>query len=81
MVMLSTNKIQEIGDIVSEQMRLIDVNDAKLVIDVDSKSFKKIDEDLFYRINEGDEEKEYIPSEKEIIISFPNAKMIINEKD
>ena len=25
-------------------------------------------------------EKEFIPSEKEIIISFPNVKLIVNEK-
>ena len=41
---------------------------------------KGIDEDLFFRINENNKEKEFIPSEKEIIISFPNVKLIINEK-
>ena len=44
------------------------------------ESFRKIDEDLFYRINENNKEKKFIPSEKEIIISFPNVKLIINEK-
>ena len=43
-------------------------------------ALKKIDEDLFYRMNENNKEKEFIPSEKEIIISFPNVKLIINEK-
>lgn len=80
MIMLNTNKIQEIGDYLSEQMRLLNVKDSHFIINVDSESFKKIDEDLFYRINENDKEKQYIPSEEEIIISFPNVKLIINEK-
>lgn len=80
MIMLNTNKISEIGNYISEQMRLLNINDTELNVYVDSESFKKIDEDLFYRINENDKEKEYIPSEKEIIISFPNVKLIINEK-
>jgi hypothetical protein len=80
MIMLNTNKIQEIGDIISEQMRQLNINDSTLLINVDKESFRKIDEDLFYRINENNKEKEFIPSEKEIIISFPNVKLIINEK-
>lgn len=80
MIMLNTNKIQEIGDYISEQMRQLNINDSMLLINVDKDSFKKIDEDLFYRINENNKEKEFIPSEKEIIISFPNVKLIINEK-
>jgi DNA-binding helix-hairpin-helix protein with protein kinase domain len=78
MVMLNTNKIQEIGDMISEQMRTLNLNDSSFIINVDADSFKKIDEDLFYRINGTD--KEFIPSEKEILISFPNVKLIINEK-
>ena len=80
MIMLNTNKIQEIGNYISEQMRELNINDSMLLINVDKDSFKKIDEDLFYRINENNKEKEFIPSEKEIIISFPNVKLIINEK-
>ena len=80
MIMLNTNKIQEIGDSISEQMRQLNINDSMLNINVDTESFKKIDEDLFYRMIENNKEKEFIPSEKEIIISFPNVKLIINEK-
>ena len=80
MIMLNTNKISEIGNYISEQMRELKINDSILHINVDTESFKKIDEDLFYRMNENNKEKEFIPSEKEIIISFPNVKLIINEK-
>jgi hypothetical protein len=80
MIMLNTNKISEIGNYISEQMRELKINDSILNINVDVESFKKIDEDLFYRMNENNKEKEIIPSEKEIIISFPNVKLIINEK-
>ena len=79
MIMLNTNKISEIGNYISEQMRELKINDSILNINVDVESFKKIDEDLFYRMNENNKEKEFIPSEKEIIISFPNVKLIINE--
>ena len=78
--MLNTNKIQEIGGFISEQMRELKISDSTFIINVDNDSFKKIDEDLFYRMNENDKEKQYIPSEKEILISFPNVKLIINEK-
>ncbi len=80
MIMLNTNKISEIGNYISEQMKELKINDSILNINVDVESFKKIDEDLFYRMNENNKEKEFIPSEKEIIISFPNVKLIINEK-
>lgn len=80
MIMLNTNKISEIGNYISEQMKELNINDSILNINVDVESFKKIDEDLFYRMNENNKEKEFIPSEKEIIISFPNVKLIINEK-
>ena len=80
MIMLNTNKISEIGNYISEQMRELKINDSILNINVDVESFKKIDEDLFYRMNENNKEKEFIPSEKEIIISFPNVKLIINDK-
>ena len=81
MIMLNTNKIQEIGNIISEKMRENKINDSTFIINVDKESFKKIDEDLFYRMNENDKEKQFIPSEKEILISFPYVKLIINEKD
>ena len=80
MIMLNTNKISEIGNYISEQMRELKINDSILNINVDVESFKKIDEDLFYRMNENNKEKEFIPSEKEIIISFPNVKLIIKIK-
>ena len=80
MIMLNTNKISEIGNYISEQMRELKINDSILNINVDVESFKKIDEDLFYRMNENNKEKEFIPAEKEIIISFPNVKLIVNEK-
>lgn len=72
MTMLNTNKLSEIGNYISEQMRGLNIKGSELHIYVDENYFKKIDEDLFYRINENDKEKEFIPSESEIDISFPN---------
>lgn len=78
--MLNTNKISEIGNYISEQMKILNIKESTFNVYVDSDSFKKIDEDLFFRMNEKNDNKEFIPSEKEILISFPNIKFIINEK-
>lgn len=78
--MLNTNKISEIGNYISEQMKNLNIKESTFNVYVDSDSFKKIDEDLFFRINGKNDDKEFIPSEKEILISFPNIKFIINEK-
>lgn len=80
-VKLDKNTLIMLGNTVSEILMKAKVNEETVLhIKVDDYSFKKIDEDLFYRMNENNKEKEFIPSEKEIIISFPNVKLIINEK-
>ena len=56
MIMINTNKISEIGNYISEQMRELKINDSLFNINVDTESFKKIDEDLFYRMNENNKE-------------------------
>ena len=55
------------------------ITDSTLVIKLPSKEFKKVDEDLFYRNRQSDDE-EYIPSDNDIDISFNNVKIIINKK-
>lgn len=67
--MLSTNKISELGNSISEHLRELKISGSTLTIKVDDESFKKIDEDLFYRIKK--ESDEFTPSDSEIYISFP----------
>ena len=52
---------------------------AELNIFLNKDEFKRVDEDLFYRMRE-DESQEFIPSEGEIIINFDKVKINIKEK-
>lgn len=71
MVLLDTNKIYEIGSEISDLMiRNKLINENELTINVDEESFKRIDEDLFYR-NKCEESNEFTPSETSITIKFP----------
>lgn len=49
----------------------------QLVIEVDEESFKKIDEDLYYRNNSN--EKEFVPSFSEITVKFPFLDIVIKK--
>lgn len=75
MIMLNTNKISEIGNYISEQMRELKINDSILNINVDVESFKKIDEDLYYRSNPNDDN--FSPSQSKIKITFPCLEIFI----
>lgn len=78
--MLSTNKLSELGNYISEYMRELNIEKSELHINVDEKSFKKIDEDLYFRLNETNKENDYIPSENEINISFQNILIKIKKE-
>lgn len=51
----------------------------QLSLTVDENTFKKIDEDLYYR-NANDGEDKFIPSFSEIDIKFPNLTIIIKKE-
>lgn len=52
-----------------------------LTVCLDTDEFKKVDEDLFYRMNEDNEEKgEFIPSEGEIKVTFNNLEIDVIEE-
>jgi len=53
-------------------------NDVTLTIPLDKDRFKKVDEDLFYRMRENEDEK-FIPSEGEINVRVENVVLIITE--
>lgn len=73
--------ISEIGNAISK--KLIDDNVdgiAELSIELGSDEFKRVDEDLYYRMRDNENE-EFIPSEGEIIVNFDKLKVIIKEKE
>ena len=81
MVTLKTNEIARIGSVLSEiltENHAVECNELKIV--VDDESFLKIDEDLFYR-NRKDEKQEFRPSDKQIVVNFPNVRIYIKKKD
>ncbi|MBR6516957.1 MAG: hypothetical protein IKT40_09005 [Bacilli bacterium] len=78
MINLGTNEILEIGEVLFEKMQKLKINSSELVINVDKESFKKIDEDLYYRQNpNGDDFKE---SEKEINIAYKSINIKIKKQ-
>lgn len=82
MVTLSTEKINNIGKYLSENLHNCGIKNSEIIIYVDKNDLRKIDEDLYYRLNNNDENKEndFTPSDNEITILFHNLKFIIKEK-
>lgn len=78
MITLNTEKISNIGTFLSDSLKECNIKESELIVYVDKNSLRKIDEDLFYRLNNS--EKEFIPSDNEITVSFNNLKVIIKEK-
>lgn len=69
MVTLTSNEIFRIGKMLETELIQHKAKyNNQLVIDVDEDSFKKIDEDLYYRQHH--ENEEFIPSFDSITISF-----------
>lgn len=79
-VKLDKNTIITLGNNISEILYKANVKSENVLnIKVDPLSFKKIDEDLYYRGNENND-NEFQPSDNEINIKFSNL-MIIIEKE
>jgi hypothetical protein len=77
---LGTTSLFNIGDIISKNLNENGVEDiSEFYIYLDEKHFRRVDEDLFYRMRENKEE-EFIPSENEIILNFEKVKIIIKLK-
>jgi hypothetical protein len=78
----SAYNIYEIGENISKELSKDGVNiDNKLTIKVNQENFKKIDEDLFYRLNpDKDERGEFIPSDSMIEIKFENLSIVIEKE-
>ena len=77
-IKLDKNTLIMLGNTVSEILSKANVKEESILhIKVDKHSFQKIDEDLFYR-NE-DTNKEFQPSENEIILKFNNLLIFIDK--
>jgi hypothetical protein len=71
-------KIGEIGNYLSEQLHNCGINKSDIIVYVNKSDLIKIDEDLYYRLN--DKTDNFIPSNDEIKISFHNLNFIVKEK-
>jgi hypothetical protein len=77
-IKLDKNTLIMLGNTVSEILSKANVKEESMLhIKVDKHSFQKIDEDLFYR-NE-DTNKEFQPSENEILLKFDNLLIFIDK--
>ena len=76
MVTLTTNEIYKMGHELSQSLIKNKVTlKNELNIKVDDASFKKIDEDLYYRSNPNDDN--FSPSQSKIKITFPCLEIFI----
>ena len=76
MVTLTTNEIYKMGHELSQSLIKNKVTlKNELNIKVDEESFKKIDEDLYYRSNPNDDN--FSPSQSKIKITFPCLEIFI----
>jgi hypothetical protein len=76
-----TASIFELGQNISS--KLIDDGvtiKSELSIFLNEEEFKKVDEDLFYR-NRQNEDEEFIPSDSEIDINFELVRIVIKKKE
>ena len=85
MITLGTDELFELSMMIGEKLTKNGVtDDSVLTIMVDELSFKKIDEDIFIRLqSQGiiEEDAVFEPSENEITVNFPNINIIIKKKD
>jgi hypothetical protein len=76
---LSTANIYELCEEIVKMLNKDGItNDVTLTIPLDKDKFKKVDEDLFYRMRENDND-EFIPSEGKINVRVENVVLIITE--
>lgn len=76
MITLTTNEIYKMGHELSQSLIKNKVTlKNELNIKVDDESFKKIDEDLYYRSNPNDDN--FSPSQSKIKITFPCLEIFI----
>lgn len=76
MVTLTTNEIYKMGHELSQSLIKNKVTlKNELNIKVDDESFKKIDEDLYYRSNPNDDN--FSPSQSKIKVTFPCLEIFI----
>lgn len=67
---LGADYLSDLGNQVSKFLIDCGVEEtSELTIKLNEKDFKKVDEDLFYRIKE-EEDSKFIPSDSEINLSF-----------
>lgn len=74
-----TENISELGLMISDKLREYGITtESELVIHLNENEFKKVDEDLFYR-NRESEEQEFIPSDNEIDINLDSLKIVVKK--
>lgn len=73
MIHLDLETLSDIGNKLSERVEDIKPKDTILIFKVDTFSFRKIDEDIFYRIQGENKDVPFTPSDDEINLTFPNA--------
>lgn len=75
---LSKDNLVKVADSISEKFREFGYYDSvNVTIGVDERTFRKIDEDLYYRNNP--ESTEFVPSDDTIIVECENVEVDIRK--
>ena len=81
---INAEKVFKVGDEVSEVLKKNKViYDATLTLSGDEEWFKKIDEDIFYKLKNAeaiDKDAEFIPSDDKITLNFDRLSLEIVKK-
>ena len=77
---LGADYLFELGEQVSKFLEDCGVyEEANISINIPENDFKKVDEDLFYRMRDSDKD-EFTPSDSEIELKFKNLTVMLKKK-
>ena len=79
MIKLTLENIIDLGDEISEKFLKLGINNSpELTIHVEDEiTLKKIDEELFYKLNQKSDGSDFTPSDELITIKFSNCNIKI----
>ena len=79
MIKLTLENIIDLGDEISKKFLKLGINNSPEITihDEDKNTLKKIDEELFYKLNQNSDGSDFTPSDELITIKFSNCNIKI----
>lgn len=80
MLTLNTQKIIELGQTIENELIANGVESvSELKVPLCESDFKRVDEDIFYTLNRGKEDVEFVPSKKDIVMNFERLRIVFEK--